>query len=102
MRTQWILTLAALLVGTPARAQGLPNIPGLGAPQAETPGQKRAFCGHVAMAAVRCGTLDVVGLTTCLVRTLPPRDSVRIARVAQAANGNAGAVLTECGVAGGR
>ena len=102
MPTRWTLTLAALLVAAPAFAQGLPNIPGLGAPQPETPEQKRAFCGRVAMAAVRCGTLDVVGLTTCLVRTLPPPDSFRIARVAQAASGNAGALLTECGVTGGR
>lgn len=108
MRTWWFLALGALLVATPAFAQGLPsipglqNIPGLGAPQAETPEQKRAFCGRVAMAAVRCGTLDVAGLTTCLVRTLPPQDSIRIARVAQAANGNAGALLTECSVPGGR
>jgi hypothetical protein len=108
MLTRWFLAPAALLVATPAFAQGLPNIPGLqnipgfGAPQAETPEQKRAFCGRIAMAAVRCGTLDVAGLTICLVRTLPPQDSLRIARVAQAANGNAGALLTECGVTGGR
>lgn len=108
MRTWWFLAVPALLVATAAFAQGLPNIPGLqnipglGAPQAETPEQKRAFCGRVAMAAVRCGTLDVGGLTTCLVRTLPPLDSIRIARVAQAAHGNARALLTECGVTGGR
>ncbi len=102
MRMQWIPALAALLAAQPAMAQGLPNIPGLGAPQAETPEQKRAFCGRVALAALRCGTLDVVGLTTCLVKSLAPQDSLRIARVAQAANGNAGALLTECGVAGGR
>lgn len=102
MRTRWFLVLAALLVATPVFAQGLPNILGLGAPQAEPPEQKRAFCGRVALAAVRCATVDVIGLTTCLMRTLPPQDSIRIARVAQAASGNAGAVLTECGVIGGR
>ena len=96
------------LSATPGGAQGLnlpggiPNIPGLSG-QAETPEQKRAFCGRVASAAARCGmagglSLDMVAITTCMVRSLPPQDSLRVAQVANSARGNAGAVLSECGV----
>jgi hypothetical protein len=102
----WVML--AMLAAGPAAAQGLnlpgglPNVPGLGG-QAETPEQKRAFCGRVAGAAARCGmagglSLDMVGLTACMVRTLQPQDSMRVAQVANSARGNAGAVLAECGI----
>jgi hypothetical protein len=76
----------------------LGNIPGLGG-QRETPEQKREFCQRVAGAAMRCGpTLDVTALSACLVRSLPPQDSMRVAQVANNARGNAGALLSECGI----
>lgn len=75
------------------------GIPGLGG-QRETPEQKREFCQRVAGAALRCGpTLDMTALTTCLVRTLPPQDSLRVAQVANGARGNAASLLSECGIA---
>jgi hypothetical protein len=127
MRAAWVaLAMLALAVGPagPAMGQGLPvpglgggsgggatgggglggalgNIPGLGQP--ETPEQKRAFCQRVGGAALRCGiTLDATALTFCLVRTLPPQDSLRVAQVANSARGNAGSLLTECGIGFGR
>lgn len=79
----------------------LGNIPGLGQP--ETPEQKRAFCQRVGAAALRCGiTLDATALTSCLVRSLPPQDSLRVAQVANNARGNASSLLTECGIGFGR
>jgi hypothetical protein len=101
-----VLGLLALLAMAPsARAQGLPGgipglsgVPGLGSAQ-ETPEQKRAFCQRVAGAAARCGlTLDVTALTSCLVRSLPPQDSLRVAQTAERARGNAGALLGDCGI----
>jgi hypothetical protein len=103
-----VMALAGLLLTAPAGAQGLPNlqglggmVPGLGQPQ--TPEEKRGFCTRVATAAARCATtgglsLDVVGLTGCLVKALPPQDGLRVAQVAQRSQGNAGAVLGECGI----
>jgi hypothetical protein len=83
----------------PGGTQGM--IPGLGQP--ETPEQKRAFCQRVAQAAMRCGLgLDVTALSACLIRTLPPQDSMRVAQVANSARGNAGSLLTECGIGFGR
>jgi len=77
--------------------QGLSGIPGLGQP--ETPEQKRAFCQRVGQAAASCGlTLSVTTMTTCLVRTLPPQDSLRVAQVAERARGSAGSLLSECGI----
>jgi hypothetical protein len=79
----------------------VPGLPGLGA--AETPEQKRAFCQRVAAAAVRCGSpLDVTSLSACLMRDLPPQDSLRVAQVANSARGGAAALLSECGVGFGR
>lgn len=80
----------------------LGNIPGLGQP--ETPEQKRAFCQRVAGAASRCGlTLDTAALSACLVRTLPPQDSMRVAQVANnARSGGMSALLSDCGIGLGR
>lgn len=103
--------LAATLA-TPVMAQGLPGlgggrvpglsqIPGLGQP--ETPEQKRAFCQRVGSAAMRCGlTLDATALSACLVRTLPPQDSLRVAQVADRARGSASSLLSDCGIGLGR
>jgi hypothetical protein len=101
--------LAALSAGQ-AVAQGLPGLGGGGLPggipgltQPETPEQKRAFCQRVGAAALRCGlTLDVTALSACLVRTLPPQDSLRVARVADRARGSAASLLSECGIGFGR
>ncbi len=122
MRARWILAVA-LLAG-PAMGQGLQLPPGLGGGgsggtsrslpggaqgmipglgQPETPEQKRAFCQRVAQAAMRCGLgLDVTALSACLIRTLPAQDSMRVAQVANSARGNAGSLLTECGIGFGR
>ncbi len=105
-----VLVLATICASAPALGQGLslpgglPNMPGLGVQQ-ETPEQKRAFCRRAAGAAARCATLggpspDMVGLTSCLVRTLPPQDSLRVAQVANGARGNAGSLLSQCGIGG--
>jgi hypothetical protein len=117
MRAGW-MALGLAMLAAPALAQGLPGlgggsgggsglpglggIPGLGA-QNETPEQKRAFCGRVASAAMRCGpTLDVTALSSCLIRTLPPQDSLRVAQVANNSRGNASGLLSDCGVGLGR
>lgn len=122
MRARWMLAVA-LLAG-PAMGQGLALPPGLGGGsggsasrslpggaqgmipglgQPETPEQKRAFCQRVGQAAMRCGLgLDVTALSACLVRTLPAQDSLRVAQVANSARGNAGSLLTECGIGFGR
>lgn len=117
MRLAWAMVLAAWLCG-PAMGQGLQlpgglggggsrpagplgQIPGLGQP--ETPEQKREFCQRVARAALQCGIgLDATALSACLVRTLPPQDSMRVAQVANAARGSAASLLTECGIGFGR
>lgn len=111
------LLMAALLAAGPAAAQSLPsmpslpsigggssgggtsvpNIPGLG--QQQTPDQRRAFCQRVGEAASRCGlSLEVTALSSCVVRSLPAEDSLRVAQAANNARGNAGSVLSECGV----
>ena len=81
---------------------GLGSIPGLGQP--ETPEQKRAFCQRVGGAATRCGlTLDMTALSACLVRTLPPQDSMRVAQVSNnARSGGVSALLSDCGIGLGR
>jgi hypothetical protein len=105
-----VIGMVAMLAAGPAAAQGfglpggLSNIPGLGHQQ-ETPEQKRAFCQRAAGAAARCAasgglSLDMVALSSCLVRTLPPQDSLRVAQVANSARGSAGALLSECGIGG--
>lgn len=67
----------------------------------QTPEQKRAFCTRVASAARGCGlTLDMTVLGACLVRSLPPEDSARVARVANTARGSPLALLNECGIGG--
>ncbi len=87
--------------GSSRPAGPLGQIPGLGQP--ETPEQKREFCQRVARAALQCGVgLDVTALSSCLVRTLPPQDSMRVAQVANAARGSAASLLTECGIGFGR
>jgi hypothetical protein len=87
--TRRVPTIAALLLlAGPAAAQA----------PAGTPEQKRAFCQRVAAAALRCGpTTDLVGLSSCLVRTLPWQDSLRVGQVAAASRGDVAALLTECG-----
>jgi hypothetical protein len=108
MRWMMVAALAAGLAG-PAAGQGLQlpgtggqgglpgNIPGRS--QSETPQQKREFCQRVGSAAMRCGlTLDPAALSTCLVRSLPAQDSLRVAQAANAARGDATALLGECGV----
>ena len=104
MRIAGVVTMAALLAG-PAASQGVPTIPGLSRPQA--PEEKRAFCGRAASAAAKClalggFSLDAVGLTTCLVRTLQPQDALQVAQVAQRAGGSVAALLDECGIGAGR
>ena len=106
MRIAWAV-LAALLAG-PAAAQGLPNIPGLGnvipgLTKPQTPEEKRAFCGRAAGAAARCAgagglSLDAMALTSCLMRSMSPQDSLQLAQVAQRAGGSAGSLLGECGI----
>jgi len=104
-----VITILALLAAGPAEAQGLPggipglsNIPGLGQAQ-ETPEQKRAFCQRIAGAASRCGlTLDMMAMASCLVRTLPVQDSLRVAQTAERARGNPSALLGDCGISLGR
>lgn len=83
--------------GSSGGGSGLPNIPGLGQQQ-QTPDQRQAFCRRVGEAASRCGTLDVMALSTCVIRNLPAEDSMRVAQVANNARGNASSVLSECGV----
>ena len=97
-----LVAMAMVWAGT-AMAQGLPGLPGLGGGAAETPEQKRAFCQRVAGAAGRCAlsggfSLDMVALSGCLIRSLAPQDSLRVAMAANAARGNAGALLSQCGV----
>jgi hypothetical protein len=79
----------------------LGNIPGLGGQQ-ETPQQKREFCQRVAGAAMRCGTLDMTSLAACLVRSMPPGDSMRVAQVANNARGNVSSLMSDCGIGLGR
>lgn len=117
MRAAWIL--AVVFLAGPAMGQGLSLPPGLGGGgggasrgpqgmipglgQPETPEQKRAFCQRVGQAAMRCGLgLDVTALSACLIRTLPAQDSMRVAQVANSARGDAGSLLTECGIGFGR
>jgi hypothetical protein len=109
------LVLCLALAGT-AAAQGLPglgggvpglqNIPGLGQ-QPETPEQKRAFCQRIGGAAARCMTqgglsLDMVGITACAMRGLPPQDQLRVAQVADRSRGSAASLFSECGISLGR
>ena len=69
----------------------------------QTPEQRRAFCTRVGQAAMRCGlSLDMNALSACLIRTLPPEDSARAARVINVSRGSPGALLNECGVTMGR
>jgi hypothetical protein len=115
MGIAWAVVVAALLAGpaaAPGAAQGLPNIPGLGnalpgLAKPQTPEEKRAFCGRAASAAAKCLaagglSLDMVGLTSCLVKTLQPQDALQVAQVAQRAGGSAGSLLSECGIGLGR
>ncbi len=115
------LVMAMLAASAPAMGQGLSlpnlggsgnsggggaagmlgNIPGLGA-QAETPQQKREFCQRVAGAAMRCGTVDMTALAACLVRSMPPQDSMRVAQVANNARGNVSSLMSDCGIGLGR
>lgn len=113
-----ILAMAALLAAGPAAAQSLPSmpslpsigggssggstslpgIPGLGQQQ-QTPDQRRAFCQRVGDAASRCGlSLDVTALSSCVIRSLPAEDSLRVAQAANNARGDASSVLGACGV----
>jgi hypothetical protein len=110
-----IAAMAALLLlaAAPAWGQGI-SIPSLGgsgggavdalrgAFGAQTPEQKRAFCGRVGQTALACGTREMGALSACLVRTLPPQDSARVARVANASRGNVGGLMQECGLTLGR
>jgi hypothetical protein len=102
-----------LLAAVPAWGQGV-SIPGLGGSGGgtvdalrgafgeQTPEQKRAFCGRVGQAALACGTREMGALSACLVKTLPPQDSARVARVANASRGSAGGIMQECGLTLGR
>ena len=116
MRVAAMVVLAGL-AASPALGQGL-SLPGLGGQGStqggsamealrgtfgeQTPEQKRAFCGRVGQAALGCGTRDMTALSACLVKTLPPQDSARVARVANASRGNAGSLMQECGLTPGR
>lgn len=99
-----VLPLLALFAAAPAAAQGGAADPVLvealrGAFAHQTPAERRAFCLRVGQAALRCGSTDAMVVSACLVRGLPPADSARVARVANAMRGNAGGVLHECGIA---
>jgi len=108
-----LITTLFLCATAPAMAQGL-SLPGLGGqggsatdglPGAfaeQTPEQRRAFCGRVAQAAASCGTIDMTALSACLIRTLPPQDSARVARVANTSRGNVSGLMQECGITLGR
>ena len=101
---QRLLPLLLLLGASPAAAQGGAPNPALtealrGAFADQTPAERRAFCLRVGQAALRCGGADVLVLSTCLLRSLPPADSARLARVANATRGSAGGLLQECGIA---
>jgi len=110
---RFAVTTLLLLSVEAATAQGL-SIPGLGgqggsAAEAlrgaigeQTPEQRRAFCGRVSQAAIACGTIDIMALSACLVRTLPAQDSARVARIANATRGNVGGLMQECGLTLGR
>lgn len=111
-----ILAMAALLAAGPAAAQSLPSMPSLpsigggssggtsmpgipGLGQQQTPDQRRAFCQRVGDAASRCGlSLDVTALSSCVIRSLPAEDSLRVAQAANNARGDASSVLGACGV----
>ncbi len=87
-------------------APSVPNAPGVGsqvpgaqALTAQTPEQRRAFCQRVGTAASGCGLgIGAQALTACLIRTLPTQDSLRVARVANEARGDASSLMRECGV----
>ncbi len=109
----WLMA-AMLAIPAPAMGQGfslpnlgggsggmLGNVPGLGG-QAETPQQKREFCQRVAGATMRCGTFDMTALGACLVRSMPPGDSMRVAQVANNARGNVSSLMSDCGISLGR
>ncbi len=113
---RFLLLLLLIAAGSPVAAQGI-TIPGLGgqggsgggslgalqgAFAQQTPEQRRAFCGRVGQAAARCGTIEMTALSACLVRTLPPQDSARVARVAQSTGGNVSGLMNECGLTLGR
>ncbi|WP_431270989.1 hypothetical protein [Dankookia sp. P2] len=103
-----VSAMVAMLVAEPAVAQGLPNIPGLGnaipgLSKPQTPEEKRAFCSRAAGVAAKCAgagglTLDAVGLTSCLMKSMSPQDQLQLAQVAQRAGGSAGSLLSECGI----
>lgn len=99
-----LLALLVLFAAPSAAAAGSDPPPVLmdalrGAFAEQTPAERRAFCLRVGQATMRCGSTDVLVLSACLVRSLPPGDSARVARVANAMRGNAGALLHECGIA---
>jgi hypothetical protein len=112
MRIVWAVLMAALLAGPvvvdPVAAQGLPNIPGLGNAipglgKPQTAEEKRAFCGRAAGSAAKCAgaagmSLDAMGLTSCLMKSMSPQDSLQLAQVAQRSGGSAGSLLSECGI----
>ena len=100
-----VIIMSALIAisASSALAQGGSAVDVLrGAFAEQTPEQRRAFCGRVAQAAVSCGTTDMAALLACLIRTLPAQDSARAARIANAARGNVGELIHECGITLGR
>ena len=108
-----VMLAALLLAAAPAWGQGL-SIPGLGgsgggaadalrgALGKQTPEQKRAFCTRVGNAALGCGTKEMGALSRCLIKTLPPQDSARVARMANSSRGNVSGLMQECGLTLGR
>lgn len=99
-----VVMLLALCAASPALAQlSLPQgIPGMGG-GAVAPDSGSAFCQRVGRAVLSCraggvGLMDLAGLGTCLLRTLPAQDSLRVAQAAQRAQGSPASVLTECGL----
>jgi hypothetical protein len=102
MRIIFMSALIAISAGS-TLAQGGSAVDVLrGAFAEQTPEQRRAFCGRVAQTAVSCGTTDMAALLACLTRTLPAQDSARAVRIANAARGNVGGLLQECGITLGR
>ncbi len=97
-----VVMLLALFAASPALAQLSlpPGIPGQGTGAPDT---GSAFCQRVGRAVLACraggvGLMDLAGLGTCLARTLPVQDSLRVAQAAQRAQGSPASVLTECGL----
>lgn len=102
MRVIFISALILMSAGSAIAQSGSAVDVLRGAFAEQTLEQRRAFCSRVAQAAVSCGTTDMAALLACMIRTLPAQDSARAARIANAARGNVGGLIHECGITLGR